>query len=190
MRAFAQKQNQPQRPVSSSLARSRTATPAPHHRADLILHLQCTIGNQAVQRMLQTHSEELKVGLTGTTSPHFGQDFSRVPIHPPATGAVQTKLAINKPGDEYEQEADRVAEQVMRMPEPQLQWAGACGGGHPQCPTKQQRREQEGLQTTRLPASDLSPTAVPPRPRSSALGRTTSRSLSARLHGVALRPRL
>lgn len=28
---------------------------------------------------------------------------------------IQMKLAINKPGDEYEQEADRVAEQVMRI---------------------------------------------------------------------------
>src|ERR1035438_359625 len=31
---------------------------------------------------------------------------------------VQTKLAINQPGDVYEQEANRAAEQVMRMPEP------------------------------------------------------------------------
>ena len=31
---------------------------------------------------------------------------------------VQTKLRINEPGDEYEQEAERVAEQVMRMAEP------------------------------------------------------------------------
>ncbi|HEY9755042.1 MAG TPA: hypothetical protein V6C97_07775 [Oculatellaceae cyanobacterium] len=31
---------------------------------------------------------------------------------------IQTKLTINQPGDEYEQEADRVAEQVMRMPDP------------------------------------------------------------------------
>jgi uncharacterized protein DUF4157 len=29
---------------------------------------------------------------------------------------LQTKLAISEPGDEYEQEADRVADQVMRMP--------------------------------------------------------------------------
>lgn len=29
---------------------------------------------------------------------------------------VQAKLRINEPGDEYEQEADRVADQVMRMP--------------------------------------------------------------------------
>jgi hypothetical protein len=31
---------------------------------------------------------------------------------------VQTKLTINEPGDKYEQEADRVANQVMRMPDP------------------------------------------------------------------------
>lgn len=29
---------------------------------------------------------------------------------------IQTKLKINELGDKYEQEADRVAEQVMRMP--------------------------------------------------------------------------
>jgi hypothetical protein len=31
---------------------------------------------------------------------------------------LQAKLAINQPGDRYEQEADRIAGQVMRMPEP------------------------------------------------------------------------
>src|SRR4030095_231737 len=103
MRTFAQKQNQPQKPVSSNLARSHTAIPGLHHRADTILHLQHAIGNQAVQRMLQTYGEELEAGLTGTASPRFGHDFSRIPIHPPAAGAIQTKLTINKPGDEYEQ---------------------------------------------------------------------------------------
>lgn len=33
---------------------------------------------------------------------------------------LQTKLRINEPGDQYEQEADRVAEQVMRMPKADL----------------------------------------------------------------------
>ena len=32
---------------------------------------------------------------------------------------IQAKLKIGQPGDKYEQEADRVANQVMRMPEPQ-----------------------------------------------------------------------
>ncbi|WP_269849702.1 eCIS core domain-containing protein [Methanosarcina horonobensis] len=34
------------------------------------------------------------------------------------SGALQTKLKIGQPNDIYEQEADRVAEQVMRMPDP------------------------------------------------------------------------
>jgi hypothetical protein len=32
------------------------------------------------------------------------------------TGLIQAKLTISQPDDPYEQEADRVAEQVMRMP--------------------------------------------------------------------------
>ena len=34
---------------------------------------------------------------------------------------IQAKLTVGQPGDKYEQEADRVAELVMQMPEPQLQ---------------------------------------------------------------------
>ena len=34
---------------------------------------------------------------------------------------IQAKLKVGQPGDKYEQEADRIAEQVMRMPEPQVQ---------------------------------------------------------------------
>lgn len=68
--------------------------------------------------------------------PRSGHDLSRVPVHTadscpvfprrcPFGGAchtcparVQTKLKIGQPGDKYEQEADRVADQVMRMSEP------------------------------------------------------------------------
>lgn len=34
---------------------------------------------------------------------------------------VQTKLAVSRPGDEFEQEANAVADQMMRMPDPLLQ---------------------------------------------------------------------
>ncbi|HEY0006844.1 MAG TPA: DUF4157 domain-containing protein [Pyrinomonadaceae bacterium] len=42
----------------------------------------------------------------------------------------QAKLSVSQPGDEYEQEADRLAEQVMRMPTPalRLQRKVGCGG--------------------------------------------------------------
>lgn len=77
-----------------------------------ILHLEHATGNQAVQWMLQTNAEELEAGLTGMASARFGHDFSRIPIQ---SADIQTKLAIDKPEDRYEQEADRVSEAVIRI---------------------------------------------------------------------------
>jgi hypothetical protein len=51
-----------------------------------------------------------------TASPH-GFHFSRIPLHHTTGERLQTKLTVNIPGDVYEQEADRVADAVMRMPE-------------------------------------------------------------------------
>jgi len=52
---------------------------------------------------------------------------------------LQAKLTIGQPGDPLEQQADQVAEQVMRMPESEAQTAhrrcAACGGDEPACPS-------------------------------------------------------
>ena len=70
--------------------------------------------------------------------------------------ALQFKLTIGAPHDAYEQEADRVADDVMRMPETQLQRACACGGGCPKCQPNQER-----LQTKKVVSSDLGQSAIP-----------------------------
>ena len=44
-----------------------------------------------------------------------------------ANKPLQAQLTVNETGDAYEQEADALADQVMRMPEPQVQRC-ACGG--------------------------------------------------------------
>src|SRR5215212_1314671 len=108
MQTFAQKQNQRQRRVSSNLARSNKPTPEPHPRAPRILHLQRTIGNQEMQRMLQTQVEESIAGLTGMASPRFGHDFSRIPIHASGPRTVQTTQTGNGVGDGHTLEADSV----------------------------------------------------------------------------------
>jgi Domain of unknown function (DUF4157) len=159
LRTFAQKQNRSQKPVSSSITRPNKATPGPAHREHPLPYLQRMIGNQAVLRMLRTHSEEHEAGLTAPAIPRSGHDFGRIPVHAPAAGVIQTKLAINKPGDEYEQEADHISEQVMRMAEPQLQ--GACGGGCPKCLTEQPGQEHKRLQTKRVGSNDLGRGVVP-----------------------------
>lgn len=116
MRTFAQKQNQPQKQGSPSFALLNTAILGPHHHASPLLHLHGTMGDQAVQQMLQTHTEELEVDSPSTS--RFAHDFSQIPVHALTTGTVQTKLTVDTPGDTYEQEADAVADQVMRMATP------------------------------------------------------------------------
>jgi len=58
---------------------------------------------------------------------------------------IQTKLAIGQPGDRYEQEADRTAAQVMRMPDPQADQAAIAPAlsGQPQIQRKCSQCEAE-----------------------------------------------
>ena len=133
MRTFSQNQNKSQKLGSAG---QPGMTPGLHHRRHPIHHLSRPIGDQAMLLALRAHAQEHDAGLTGTASPRFEYDFSRVPVHPSAAGAIQKKLAINKPGDGYEQEAERVSEQVMRMPDRaphRTECTGCVGGGGP-CP--------------------------------------------------------
>ncbi len=64
-----------------------------------------------------------------------------------AEASLQPKLKINQPNDRYEQEADRVAEQVMRMPEREV-------AGISSSPAKVQRKcadEEEKIQAKEAP---------------------------------------
>jgi hypothetical protein len=112
MRTYSQKQNQPRMPGTSSLARSNMPTSGPAHGEHPILHLHRAIGNQAAQRLLQTNLEELNPGLTGSASSHWGHDITQIPGNPPPARAIQTKLGINKLGDE--QEPEHVAAEEIR----------------------------------------------------------------------------
>lgn len=162
MRTFVQKPKATQQTTPAKPTTFGRAQLGQSLEVNSIPHLQRTIGNRAVQRLLQGNAEERNAVLTGTTSPRFGHDFARIPVSPPNADALQTKLVINKPGDEYEQEADRVADQVMRRPDPKLQRACACGGECPKCQTEPPSQGHAPLQTKRLGSSDFGQTAVPP----------------------------
>jgi hypothetical protein len=64
-----------------------------------VMDLQRQIGNQATQAVLGVQ-RKAAAGL------------------PSVPGVVQTKMTVNEPGDQYEQEADQVAHEVMTMPDP------------------------------------------------------------------------
>jgi len=138
MRTCTQKKNPPSQRASVACARS---------------------SNQAVLQVSQPRAEDF-TGLLHRASSHFAYDFSRIPVHPPATGALQTKLAINPPGDIYEQEADRVSREVMQMPAPQVPRTCACDGQSSGSRTAQPGQAQ--VQTMHVGSSDPGQTAVPP----------------------------
>jgi hypothetical protein len=100
--------------TTAKLKSTRSLTPV---RSPL-LQRKCACGNSA--------------GLTGTCSDCQTQNLTlqRRSIEP-TEGAevpplvhellpIQTKLTIGKPGDVYEQEANQIADRVMRMPEPSV----------------------------------------------------------------------
>ncbi len=63
-----------------------------------VMDLQRHLGNQATQNVLGIQRKP--AGL------------------PSLPGVIQTKMNVNEPGDQYEQEADAVAHEVMTMPDP------------------------------------------------------------------------
>lgn len=64
---------------------------------------------------------------------------------------MQAKLQVGQPGDEYEQEADQVADKVMRMPEPDVQRQPK---DEEEKNLRRQPREDEELQRAPLPEDE------------------------------------
>jgi hypothetical protein len=99
-------------PVSSSSKTGLSQSMEINSPVEQVLHLQRTIGNRAVTRLIQS-------------------------------GVLQAKLKIGQPGDVYEQEADRLADQVMRMSGGSLA-RKEKGPGCPGCSEKEELFVQAG----------------------------------------------
>src|SRR5258706_7043232 len=70
---------------------------------------ECARKRQAVQRRT-VEPGQARNGRPQTPPPSGGQDFSRVRVRRGPAARVQPRLTVTAPGDEYEQEADHVAE--------------------------------------------------------------------------------
>jgi Domain of unknown function (DUF4157) len=109
---------------------------------------------------LRSNAADLEEGSAAQGSTRFSHDFSQIALHPTTRFRIQPKFST--PGDKYEQEADRVSEQVMRMSEPRPQRDCSCGGGCPKCQTEQPGQEYDRVQTESGGSSNLGRTEVPP----------------------------
>lgn len=92
-------------------------------RIQLTQNLQRTHGNQAVMRLVRASKDMVLQRKCGPCSSGHGS----CPTCAAEEGVtLRPKLTVSEPGDLYEREADRVAEQVMRMPD------AGIGELHPQ----------------------------------------------------------
>jgi peptidoglycan hydrolase-like protein with peptidoglycan-binding domain len=133
---------------SGSQAKSTTPPPAFSLSMPGILQRKCDCGGVAgLTGQCEECSGKRLSGQGRVSNPPPGGDevsqiaavtaTEQLPGHSFGRMSVQAKFEIGQPGDKYEQEADRVAEQVMRMPEPKIQ--RIC----PECEEELQRQPME-----------------------------------------------
>jgi hypothetical protein len=100
MSTFAPKQSRFQTPVSPGHPSFRVSKPVPVNQ------------HSGQQRQRQRDQASPEVPPSRLAPNLLGHDFSDIPVAPSATETIQTRLAIDQPGDEFEREADRIAQQV------------------------------------------------------------------------------
>lgn len=112
MRIFTQKPKPTQQTMSTIPSRSYFGQ---SHELSSILYVQPAIGNQSVQRSLRDKGEERQ----DRSSSRYAHNFRRIPFQEKVHAEIQPKLTVTVPGDIYEQEADRVANQVLQQEIPE-----------------------------------------------------------------------
>ncbi len=110
MHVFAQAQKQGSQTKAAFSETQRRTLLA--RRSTLVL--QRTIGNQAVQRLLRANAEH-EASSAAARSMRVSHESSQAALHPSPPNKSQPKLRVSTPGDTYERDADRVADQVMRQ---------------------------------------------------------------------------
>ncbi len=78
-------------------------------------HTNPETASPIVQEVLRSPGQPLDAETRAFMEPRFGHDFSQVQVNTSAPKQIQAKLTVNQPGDKYEQEAERVEDQVMQM---------------------------------------------------------------------------
>src|SRR5712691_1667786 len=88
-----------------------------------------------------------------------GRDSFFAPTGPMAAPAVQMKMEVNKPGDKFEQEADKMADKVVRMPTPPAAAKEEKLQRQPE--EKLQKKDEEKIQKAALPEEKVQKAALP-----------------------------
>jgi hypothetical protein len=108
-----------------------------------------------MRRISPGQTEGTKSARASAVMPTFGgRNFCNIPTHASTRPAIQPKLTVGAANDPSEQEADQVAEQVMRMPAPVAAPPGGADAPEPGGNSVQHAPEEEDeIQTKPLAAT-------------------------------------
>jgi hypothetical protein len=94
----------PSAPVLTGSLKRAAIHPSPAHEVPPIMH-----------EVLCSPGQPLDAATRAFVESRFGRDFIEVPLHRSKRATTGSGVMVNEPGDLYELEADRVAQQVMAM---------------------------------------------------------------------------
>jgi len=114
MRTFAQEPNQTRKKDPPQSVNPGGRFFSQNSAAHSIPYLQPTIRTQPEQ-LRQPGADPFKKIFKNNGKTHSPHDFSKLPGCTSTPDTLQFKLQVNKLGDRYEQEADRIAQQVFRQ---------------------------------------------------------------------------
>ncbi len=108
MYTFAQKAKTTQQNTSSKSMMTSRSHFGQSRIVDSNLQLQRTIGNQSLQRLVQSDAEERNAVLNDISSHNAGHsfNFANTPVLAPKPISVQPKLTFGQANEKYEQELD------------------------------------------------------------------------------------
>jgi hypothetical protein len=125
------------------------------------LSLSCGQNSPDTVRSGRATSEPVRQGpspqaLQNSDWCHLPLDFGQIPMGPPATETAQSTLVLGNPESEYEREAERISDEVMRVPEPKT---------FPASRLALRSHERGPLQIMRVQSADAGSTVVSPKVR-------------------------
>jgi hypothetical protein len=161
MRTFTQEPRATQQPTSAKSTISGGAHLGQRHK----VNLQSTIGVRSTHRLLQTETETVAARSTTNTFTGLGRNLGQKLVCSSPPPSMRTNLKVNRLGDRYEHEADRLADQAMRMSEPfrQRQLENRKEGLVPSKPLAP-RHDTRGVKTGEAPLSVHDVLRSPGRP--------------------------
>ena len=119
MRTFAKKPEATHQSTSARSPKPSRSFVGQSREVHSILHLHRKISNEAVLRLLHAAAEHLDASSENSASTGLTHYSSHIPLQTNALRNIQSKMKVNNPRDQNEQEADRIADEVLRQKVPE-----------------------------------------------------------------------